>query len=99
MLHDEENRPQDILLACASVLVWLLWQAIRWPVLAMLIVLEPLIRIALGGFALVGTLTALMIRFAVDRPRFPFWGTLCVSLGCVGLLMLYYAAIRLLAKR
>jgi hypothetical protein len=40
--------------------VWLLWQAIRWPVLALLIVLEPVIRVVLCGFALLGTLTAFL---------------------------------------
>ncbi|MDB6103304.1 MAG: hypothetical protein JWO52_3303 [Gammaproteobacteria bacterium] len=99
MSHFDGNRPRQIYTACACGLAWLLWQAIRWPVLALLIVLEPLIRTVLCGFALFGTLTALMIRFAADRPEFPFWGTLGVSLSCVGLLMLYYAAIRLFAAR
>jgi hypothetical protein len=99
MSHFDGNRPRQECIAFGCGLMRLLWQAIRWPVLALLIVLEPLIRTVLCGFALLGTLTALMIRFAADRPQFPFWGTLGVSLSCVGLLMVYYAAIRLLATR
>ena len=79
--------------------LWLLWQAIRWPILMLLIMLEPLIRTALCGFALLGILTAIMIRCAADRPHFPFWGTLGLSMFSVGILLLYYASIRLLSRQ
>jgi hypothetical protein len=88
--HSGENHLRGIL--------WLLWQLIRWPVLMLLIVLEPLIRTALCGFALLGTLTAVLIRLAAARPDFPFWGTLGLSVSSVGFLMLYYATIRALSR-
>jgi hypothetical protein len=95
-VHHSDNHPlRGACTTFACGILWLLWQAIRWPVLTFLIVLEPLVRFVLCGFALLGTLTALMFRFTVDRPQFPFWGTLGLSLSCVGLLMLYYAVIRL----
>src|SRR5215472_14219121 len=80
-------------------LVWLLWQTMRWPLFALLVVLEPIARVGLSVFALLGTLCALLMRFAVHRAQFPFWGMLSVSLGCVGLLALYYAGIRVLSAR
>jgi hypothetical protein len=75
----------------------LLWHAIRLPCLALLIVLEPLVRVVLAGFALIGTLMAFLLEFATTLPDFPFWGMLAVSLGCVGILALYYGLIRLLS--
>ena len=99
MVRFEENAQDSRLTACARGLLWLLWQGIRWPLFALLVVLEPVIRLALSAFALLGTLTAFLFRFAVHRPSFPFWGMLGVSLSCVGLLALYYAGIRVLSAR
>ena len=98
MQHSDNNSLRGACTTLAGGILWLLWQAIRWPVLALLIVLEPVVRFVLCGFALLGTLTALMLRFTVDRPQFPFWGMLGVSLSCVALQMLYYAAIRLFSQ-
>jgi hypothetical protein len=64
-----------------------------------LLVLEPLIRTALSGLALLGILTAFMIRYATDHPRFPFWGTLGLSLSSVGVLVIYYAIILVLSRQ
>lgn len=77
--------------------LWCLWQAIRLPLLAFLIVLEPIVRIVLSGFALVSTFTAFLFEFESTRPDFPFWGMLAISLGCVGALALYSALIRVLS--
>ena len=85
--------------AFACALLWLLWQAVRWPLLAALMVLEPVVRVLLCALALAGTLTALLIRFAVNRPQFPFWGTLGASLACMLLLVLWHAAIRIFSER
>lgn len=84
--------------AILSGLAWLLWQAIRWPLLAFMIVLEPVVRAALGLFALLGTLTALFWRFAVDPPGFPFFTILGISLACIPALAVYYLALRLLSE-
>lgn len=77
---------------------WGVWQVIRWPVLTLLITLEPVARVVLGGFALLGTLTAFFFG-AIHAPHFHFWPVLLVSQGCMAVLILYYAAIRLLALR
>jgi hypothetical protein len=72
-----------------------IWTAVRLPVLAVLVILEPVVRVVLAGFALLMTLTALF--FACLRPlsAFPFWAMLAVATGSVGLLALYYALVRL----
>ena len=79
-------------------ILWLLRQAIRWTVLMLLVLLEPLIRTALCGFALLGTFTAVLIRLTANRTDFPFWGILALSLSCMGVLMVYYATIRALSR-
>jgi hypothetical protein len=99
MPNIESDQVRDTRANCIHWLLWLLWQAVRWPVLMLLIVLEPLIRIALCGFSLLGTLTAVMIRYGADRPAFPFWVTLGFSLSSVGGLVIYYAIIRALSRQ
>jgi hypothetical protein len=78
-------------------LLWLIWQAIRLPVLAFLMILEPIVSTVLVAAALLGTLTAFFWKLASDRPDFPFFGVLALSLGCFFLLTLYHGAIRLLS--
>ena len=95
----EENVDDSRLAACAHGLLWLLWQGIRWPLFALLVILEPVVRLALSAFALLGTLTAFLFRFTRHTANFPFWGMLGVSLSCVGLLAVYYGGIRVLSAR
>ena len=98
MDRSASNSSQIRLTGILAALGWLLWQAIRWPILALLIVLEPLVRVALGLFALLGTLTALFWRIAVDPPGFPFFTILAISLACIPALAMYYLVLRLLAE-
>lgn len=76
----------------------LLWQVLRIPALALLSILEPLVRIVLSGGALLLVLTALFYR-ALGMPRFPFWTVLALGVGSALLLALYYALLRLLSAR
>ena len=99
MPHTESDRVWDSCENYVRGILCLLWHVIRWPVQMLLIVLEPLIRTALCGFAILGVLTAVMIRCAADRPNFPFWGTLGLSLSSVGVLVIYYAIMRLLSRQ
>lgn len=80
-------------------LLWIAWQAIRWPILSLLIVLEPIVRVTLCALALLGTLTALFWRFAVDPPAFPFFTILALSLACIPVLAMYYAVLAFFAGR
>jgi hypothetical protein len=82
--------------ALAGVL-WLIWQVIRLPLLALLKILEPIVSTLLAAAALLGVFTALFWKLASDLLHFPFFGVLALSLGCFLLLTLYHGAIRLLS--
>ena len=92
-----ENAWSAIALGFLAGLTWLLWQAIRLPVLALLMILEPIVSALLVAAALLGTLTAFFWKLTSNRPDFPFFGVLALSLSCFLLLTLYHAAIRVLS--
>lgn len=97
MRESADNPWASMALGALAGLLWLLWQAIRIPVLALLTILEPIVSTALVAAALLGTLTALFWKLASNRPDFPFFGVLALSVGCFLLLALYHGAIRLLS--
>jgi hypothetical protein len=73
------------------------WLAARWPLLAVLVILEPVIRLLLAGSALLLALTALFFVLVRSPAAFPFWGMLGVSTSLVLALTLYYAILRVLS--
>lgn len=77
--------------------LWILWQVIRLPVLAVLLVLEPFVSLVLTAFGFLGILVALILRFAGDLPHFPFWTMMAFSIGALLVLMAYHALIRFFA--
>ena len=77
----------------AALALRAVWACIRLPVLALLVILEPLVRFALGTLALLLVLTALFFE-AVSSRAIPFWGMLGTAVGCVALLALYERLIR-----
>jgi hypothetical protein len=54
--------------------LWLIWQTVRFPVFAFLVILEPIIRLVLTAVAVLGILMSFFFKFAGASPRFPFWG-------------------------
>jgi hypothetical protein len=75
----------------------LLWHAVRLPVYAFLVILEPVVRFSLGALALLGVLTALFFRL-YGVPHFPFTLMLGASVGLGLVLVGYYALLRLFAR-
>jgi hypothetical protein len=73
------------------------WMLLRLPVLAILVILEPLVRVLLGAFALLLVLAALFLECVAPQGSMPFWGMLATAVGCVALLALYYAIVRILS--
>jgi hypothetical protein len=71
------------------------WTLIRLPVLALLVILEPVARVVLAGAALLMTLTALFWGALLGLSVFPFWGMLALAIGAWLLLGVYYALVRL----
>lgn len=79
-------------------LLWLLWQVVRLPVLAVLLVLEPLVSLVLTAFGFLGIVVALILKFSGDLPHFPFWLMMGFSIGAILLLMAYHALIGIFAR-
>jgi len=75
-----------------------LWNAVRLPMLALLIILEPLVTLILSAMAFVGVVAACVLRLSGDLPHFPFWGMMGFSVVCMLLLMAYHALLRLLSR-
>ena len=97
-MHESSDSARgSMALGVLAGVLWLIWQAIRLPLLALLKILEPIISTVLAAAALLGTLTALFWKLASDRAHFPFFGVLALSIGCFLLLTLYHGAIRLLS--
>ena len=76
-----------------------LWALVRLPVLAALIVLEPIVCGLLWLFSALGLLGALFYEFLVKDPRFPFWLTIGLSIGLALLAGVYQVMIRLFSGR
>ena len=67
----------------------------RLPLLAFLLILEPVVRVMLSGLALACLVCAGFFRFMTHVADFPFLGMLGVSITCILLLKAYYAVLRL----
>lgn len=94
----EKSRAHGVAERLVLVLLWCLWQAFRLPMLGVLMLLAPFVRIVLVGFATVGTFTAFLFEFGGTRP-FPFLGMLAVCMGALAVLWLYETLMQLLTGR
>jgi hypothetical protein len=74
----------------------LTWAALRLPLLALLVILEPVVKVVLAGSALLIVLTAVLFSLLRPLSSFPLGGMLAVAAGLVLLLALYYSLLRLL---
>jgi hypothetical protein len=74
------------------------WSIVRFPSLAILLVLEPLVRFVLAGSSLLCFLTAFFYRWTGVDPRFPFWGMLLSAVALASMLLIYERAIGLLSR-
>lgn len=97
MRPSTEHTSSPIALGLLAGLFWIVWQAVRLPVLALLTILEPIVSTVLVAAALLGTLTAFFWKLTSDRPDFPFFGVLALSVGCFLLLGLYHGVIHFLS--
>lgn len=76
----------------------LAWRAVRLPLVAMLTLLEPVVR-AVFSFAMVlGIIAAIVFELSAVGPRFPFLEMLALSLGFGAALFLYYGLISLVSR-
>jgi hypothetical protein len=73
-----------------------MWALVCLPVLAVLIVLEPIVCGLLWLFSALGLLGAFFYEFLVKDPRFPFWLTIGISIGLAFLAGTYQMLIQFL---
>jgi hypothetical protein len=78
--------------------LWILWQLVRLPLLAVLLVLEPFVSLILVGFGFLGIVVAVILKLSGDLPHFPFWLMMAFSVGAILILMAYHALIGLFSR-
>jgi len=73
----------------------MLLRCLRLPLLALLLIFEPVARVALSALAFACALCAVFFKFTAGVADFPFIGMVCVSIGCLLMLKAYYGLLRL----
>lgn len=81
---------------CGALMI--IWGVIRVPILVVLSFVEPFVRFVLIGIAFLSVLVALVSKGSSAPPPIPFWGMMCISLGCLMLVPAYHFLLRLLSK-
>jgi hypothetical protein len=81
----------------AAVIFRGLWLLVRLPIITLLVILEPVVALILGGLALAGVLTTLFFVL-IHAPHFPAWTMLSLSIGFGLALMLYEAVLRVFTR-
>jgi hypothetical protein len=71
---------------------------VRLPIVAVLLLLEPVVNVVCGAGAVLGFVAALAFEVSAVGPRFPFLPVAALSLSLGALLILYHAAIALLVR-
>ena len=72
------------------------WNCVRFPALALLAVMEPIVTGALAALSAFTFFVALFFGLIVKPPHFPLSGLLGLSAGCAVLILPYYLLMRLL---
>jgi len=83
-----------VLTAVARV-AWRVW---RLPILALLTLLEPVVRVVFSLAIVFGIIAALVFELSAVGPRFPFLGMLALSLGSGVTLVVYYGVLTLVSR-
>jgi predicted neutral ceramidase superfamily lipid hydrolase len=78
--------------------VRVLWNAVRLPIAAVLLALEPIVGFICGLGLVLGVLASILFEISAVGPRFPFLRSLCISLSFGVILFLYYAALSLFVE-
>ena len=71
---------------------------VRLPVVALLLLLEPIVNVVCGVMAVLGLLAAVAFELSAVGPRFPFLQVAGSSLGFGAFLVLYHSALALLVR-
>jgi hypothetical protein len=71
----------------------LLWNAVRLPIAALLVLIEPVIGFICGLGLVLGVLASILFEISAVGPRFPFAKAMIISLSFGVILFLYYGAV------
>jgi hypothetical protein len=74
------------------------WGVLRAPLLAVLMLCEPIVRWACSTLLVLGLLVSIVFELSPAGPRFPFLAMIAASLGWGLVLIGYYGLMGLLAK-
>lgn len=96
-IHDSRADDGSVAAAVALGILWIAWHAVRIPLLALLLILEPVVTLVLWGAALLGVMTAFLFEFSGVVPDFPFALIISISIGCAVLVMAYHVLLNLLS--
>lgn len=75
-----------------------LWNAIRLPIAAVLILLEPVVGSICGLGMVLGVLTSILFEISAVGPRFPFLKVLGISLSFGVILFLYHGLLSIFVE-
>lgn len=96
-IHDSKGGERSVAADVACGVLWIVWNVVRLPILAILLILEPAVTLVLWGAAFLGILTSLLFEFSGAVPDFPFWLMMSISVSWALLLLAYHALLRLLS--
>lgn len=74
-------------------------RAVRFSLASVLILFEPLARMALSTLALLLAGSAVFLKFSGAAPHLPFWEMLAAALMCAVALAMYGWLVRVLSSR
>jgi hypothetical protein len=77
-----------------AFLVFAAWQVVRVTICAVLVLIEPLLRITLVPLAFLSFVITLIFGFLIGAPNFPRWGMLAFS---VSLVLVYWLFLGLMS--
>lgn len=75
-----------------------MWRAGRRPLLAVLTLIEPVIRAVFSIAMMLGIVAATVFEYSAVGPRFPFLGVFAMSLGFGLALVAYYGLMSLVSR-
>ena len=76
----------------------LAWRAVRLPLVAVLTLLEPVVRFVFSLAMVLGFVAAIVFELSAAGPRFPFLQMLALSLGFGVALFAYYGLLSLISR-
>lgn len=72
---------------------------VRFPVAAILLLLEPFVGFALCSLAIILAVVSIILKISGGVPKFPFWGALGMSAGLYLISAVYALVARLILPK